>query len=76
VTDYWLDCPLKESFSIFHNFHISLGTHPASYKMDKALVLWIKRPELEAYDTPPSSVKLKNGGVIPPVPHIYSRHRA
>jgi hypothetical protein len=32
----------------------------------------VKRPGREADDAPPSSVDVKNGGAIPPLPHTSS----
>jgi hypothetical protein len=39
-----------------------------------AFSLWVKRPGSEADHSPPSSAEVKNGGVIPPLPHISSWH--
>jgi hypothetical protein len=36
----------------------------------------VKRPEREADHSPPSSAEVKNGGAIPPLPHMYSWHGA
>jgi hypothetical protein len=36
----------------------------------------VKRPGFEANHTPPSSVEMKNGGAIPPLPNTSSRRGA
>jgi hypothetical protein len=36
----------------------------------------IKQPGSEADHSPPSSSEVKNGGAIPPLPHMSSRHSA
>jgi hypothetical protein len=36
----------------------------------------IKQPRLEADHAPPSSAGVKNGGAVPPLPHISSCHSA
>jgi hypothetical protein len=36
----------------------------------------VKRPGSEAYHSPPSSAEIKNGGALPPLPHISSCHIA
>jgi hypothetical protein len=41
-----------------------------------ALSSWVKRPGRETDHSPPSSAEVRNGGAIPPIPHILSWHRA
>jgi hypothetical protein len=41
-----------------------------------ALFPGVKRPGLEADHSPPSSAEFKNGGTIPPLPHMFSWYRA
>jgi hypothetical protein len=36
--------------------------------------LAVKRPRREADHSPPSSAEVKNGGAIPPLPHLPSWH--
>jgi hypothetical protein len=36
----------------------------------------VKRPGLKADHSPSSSAEVKNGGAIPPLPHMYLRHSA
>jgi hypothetical protein len=36
-----------------------------------ALSSGVKRPWREADSSPPSSAKVKNGGAIPPLPHVF-----
>jgi hypothetical protein len=33
-------------------------------------IQWLKRPERESDHLPPSSAKVKNCGVLPPLPHM------
>jgi hypothetical protein len=64
-------------FSLLHIIHTSSGTYPASIQWALgALSLGIKQKEHEAEHSPPSSLEVKNSGVIPPIPHMPSRHGA
>jgi hypothetical protein len=54
--------------SFVHNVQTGSGAHPASYQMG------IKRPGREADHSPPSSAEVKNGGALPPLPHMSSWH--
>jgi hypothetical protein len=42
----------------------------------EALPPGVKQAVSEAYRSPPSSVEDKNGGAIPPLPHMFSYHSA
>jgi hypothetical protein len=37
-----------------------------------ALCVGLKRPECEVAHSPPSSAEVKNGGVVPPLPYMFS----
>jgi hypothetical protein len=41
-----------------------------------AISLEVNRPGREDDHSPPSSAEVKNGGAIPPLPHMCSRHGA
>jgi hypothetical protein len=47
-------------------------THSPFQCVPGALSLGIKQPRREADHSPPSSAEVKNGGAIPPLPHIFS----
>jgi hypothetical protein len=42
----------------------------------RALSLRVKQPGQKADHSPPSGAKLKDGGAIPPLPHMSSWHSA
>jgi hypothetical protein len=35
-------------------------------------IQWVKRPGREADHSPPSNAEVKNGGILPPLPHTSS----
>jgi hypothetical protein len=47
-------------------------TQPPNQWVSGALSAWVKRKWREANHSPPSSTEVKNGGAIPPLPHISS----
>jgi hypothetical protein len=47
-------------------------THPPIKWVPEARFLGVKRSRREADHSPPSSVEVKNGGAIPPLPHMSS----
>jgi hypothetical protein len=47
------------NFSLHHRVQNGSGGHQASYPMGGALSLGVKRPEREAYHSPPSSAEVK-----------------
>jgi hypothetical protein len=58
-----------------HNdsFMSALGlTHSLVQRVLQALFLGVKRPAREADHSAPSSAEVKNGGAIPPLPHMSS----
>jgi hypothetical protein len=59
---------VSKSFSLLYNVLISSGTYPTFYIMVyRGAFPEIKRLEREAIQSPPSSVEVENGGVIPPL---------
>jgi hypothetical protein len=79
ATGYGLDGPNSIAgyarFSLFHNLQTGSGAHPASYPMGCGGGLFspgLKRSRREADHSPPSMAKVKNGGAIPPLPHMFS----
>jgi hypothetical protein len=58
-------------------FKPALGpTQPTIQRIPEALSPGIMWPGREADHPPPSSAEVKNGGAIPPVPHMSSWHSA
>jgi hypothetical protein len=47
-------------------------TQPLIQRVPEALSPWVKRPGLKANYSPPISVEVKNGGALPPLPHMSS----
>jgi hypothetical protein len=63
----------RVKFTPLHSVQADYGAHPASYGMCTGyLSPWVKRPGREADHTPPSSAEVKNGGAVPPLPHLSS----
>jgi hypothetical protein len=64
--------PAKEiDFSFLHRVQTGHGFHPASYPMGTGgSSPRVNRPGHEADYSPPSSVEVKNGGAMPPLPHM------
>jgi hypothetical protein len=79
---YWLSIGLDgrgsipnriRSFSFLHSVQTGTEANPASYpKITGVISLEVKRPEREANHSPPSSVEIKNGGTVYPLPHMSS----
>jgi hypothetical protein len=61
-----------EGFSFAYSVKTGSGAHSYSDPMGKVFFLGVKRPELEADYSHPSSAEVNNGGAIPPVPHTSS----
>jgi hypothetical protein len=63
--------------SSLHNGHTGPGVHPvSSHCVPGTLYPGVKRPAREADHSPPSSAEVKNGGAIPPLPHVFLiKHR-
>jgi hypothetical protein len=63
------------NFSLFHSVQTYSGAQPASYPMDTegggGSFPVVKRTVREADHSPPSSAQFKNGGAVPPLPHIF-----
>jgi hypothetical protein len=51
-------------------------TQPPLHWVPWATFQWVKQQKREADHSPPSSVELKSGGAIPPLPHMSSWHDA
>jgi hypothetical protein len=47
-------------------------THSPIQCVPGALSPGVKQPRREADHSPPSSAEVKNGGAIPPLPHVFS----
>jgi hypothetical protein len=59
--------------SLLHRLQTASGAHPASYPMGTGAVLTgAKRLRREADRSPPSNAKVKNNGVVPPLPHVFT----
>jgi hypothetical protein len=66
------DSQKRQVFSLLHSVQTGSGAHPASYPMCTG----VKRLGREADHLNPSSAEVKNGGAIPPFPHMSSWHSA
>jgi hypothetical protein len=68
----WVQSPAgARDFSLLHSEHTGCGAHPASYAVDvRGSFLGVKRPVREADNSPPSAAEVKDGGAIPPLPHM------
>jgi hypothetical protein len=68
------DCRQRqEIFSLLHSVQTGSGNHPDSFQMSTgALSPGVRQPGREAEHSPPYSVEDKNGGAIPPLPHMSS----
>jgi hypothetical protein len=74
ATGYGLDDP---GSILFHSIQTGSGAHPSSYAIvPGAIPPGVKRPGREADHSAPTTVKFKNGGAIPPLPHMSSWHSA
>jgi hypothetical protein len=59
--------------SLHHRVQTGSGAHPASYSMgNRALFLWVKRPEREADHSPPSSAEVNNAWSYTSTPQYAS----
>jgi hypothetical protein len=69
--------PVREYFSLLHSVQTGSGTQPDSCRMGNGCSFpGVKRPGREADYTPPSSAEVKNGGAVPPLPHVPLWHSA
>jgi hypothetical protein len=57
-----------------HSVQTHSRAYPASYPMGTGT--WVNQRGHETEHSPPSSTEVKNGGSIPPLPHISSWHGA
>jgi hypothetical protein len=59
----------SKRFSVLCSIQTGSGPHSSSYPIAAGAVSpCVKRHWIEADNTPPSSVEIKNGGAIPPIP--------
>jgi hypothetical protein len=65
----WLDSRRGKDFSVLYSIQTGSGVHPTSYKMGT----WGSFPAREADQSPPTNTEVKNGGNIPPLPHMPLR---
>jgi hypothetical protein len=64
---------LARDVYLLHSVQTSSGAYPSSYPMGTgAFFMGVKRSRHEADHSPPPSVEVKNGGVIPLLPHMSS----
>jgi hypothetical protein len=62
-----------QDFSPLHRVQTACEAHPASYSMRTGDSFpEVKRLGRDADRSPPSNAELKNGGAIPPLPHMSS----
>jgi hypothetical protein len=55
-----------------HNAQTGCGAQPASYPVGiGAISPGVKRPRREVEHSLPFSTEVKNGGAIPPLPHVF-----
>jgi hypothetical protein len=64
--------PAEVKIFLFTAFRPTLGPHPASCPMGTPVSSGVRRPGCEADHSLPSSAEVKNGGAVPPVPHMSS----
>jgi hypothetical protein len=58
--------------SSLHSIPMSSGAHLARFqRVPGAFNRVVKRLGREADDSPPSAAEVKNGGAIPPFPHVF-----
>jgi hypothetical protein len=74
---YWLDergsiRGKERRVAVIHSVQTSSRAHSASYSMGTgSLSLEVKLPGRGANNSHPSSAEVKNGGIIPPLPHVF-----
>jgi hypothetical protein len=70
----WFLYPVAEGFPLLNSFQIVSGAHPASYPVNTAEFSprEVKQRGRDADRLPPSNVKVKNDGNIPPLLHKSS----
>jgi hypothetical protein len=76
--DVWGSIPGRaRDFSLLHSIQTDSGaTHPPIQWVPGDLSPGVKQTGHEAEQWSPSSAKVKNGGAIPPLPHISLWHNA
>jgi hypothetical protein len=70
----WVRFPAVKDVSLLHTVHTGSGANPASEYNEYrgAIFPEVKRPGREADHSSPSTAEVKNGGLIPPLPHTPS----
>jgi hypothetical protein len=65
--------PVGQGFSLLYSVQTESGAHLTLYTtVPGVLSPGVKRPGREADHSPLSSAEVKNGGAIPPLPHMSS----
>jgi hypothetical protein len=69
----WVRFPAVQDFSLLHSIQTDSGAQPASSPMGTGGCFpGGKAAGREADHSPPFSAEVKNGGAIPPLPHVFS----
>jgi hypothetical protein len=68
----WVRFPAVQEFNLLHSVQTDTGAHPAFYPMGTgdSFSPGAKWQGRYADHSPRSSAKVKNGGAVPPVPHM------
>jgi hypothetical protein len=70
ATNWIAGVDYRQEYFFLHIVQTAFGAHPASYiTCSGGSVSGIKRPRRETDYSSPSSVEVKNGGAIPPLPN-------
>jgi hypothetical protein len=65
-----------QEFTVFHSVQTGCGAHPASHPVDTGSDFpRAKRSGREAAQLPPTSIEVKNGGAVLPLPHMSSWYK-
>jgi hypothetical protein len=75
--DSWVPSAGERDFSLLQSIYTSSEAHRASYPMGtRGSFPRSRQTGHEADHSSPSNAKVKNGGAIPPLPHMYLQHDA
>jgi hypothetical protein len=62
-----------QEFSLFHSFETDCGAHPTTYSMGIGVTVpRVKRQDRESDLSPPYGAKVKKGGAVLSLFHMYS----